>query len=153
MKRWLFEKVEKDKLDPFQSKDRPVVYPFLYPTKAEKMEPYIHNLVILSDKEDMMRDNLSKELDGVTILRHLGGALKIEKGSLQIPQVGYSHVVGGYNDRKEKSIGGDGKIGGEVVDDDDGDGGMHFNDDNGKVEGSNYDDGRRAISMEKRVMK
>nr|XP_033511055.1 uncharacterized protein LOC104092447 [Nicotiana tomentosiformis] len=130
MKRWLFEKVKKDRPDPFQIKDRPVVHPFLYPTKAEKMEPYIQNLIILSDKEDMMINNLSKELDGVKVLRNLGGAHKIEKGSLQTPQVGDSHVVGGYDEPTEKSIGGDGKMGGEVVDDDDGDGGMHFNEDN-----------------------
>nr|XP_016473011.1 PREDICTED: uncharacterized protein LOC107794969 [Nicotiana tabacum] len=51
MKRWLFEKVEKDRLDPFQIKDDPVVCPFLYPTKAEKREAYIQNLIILPDKE------------------------------------------------------------------------------------------------------
>ncbi|XP_070036992.1 uncharacterized protein [Nicotiana tomentosiformis] len=93
----------------------------------------------------MMIDNLSKELDGVTDLRHLGGAIKIEKGSLQTPQVGDSHVVGGYDDRTEKSIGGDGKMGEAAIDDDDGDCGMHFNDDNGR--GSNYDDGRGVASM------
>nr|XP_009782800.1 PREDICTED: myb-like protein X [Nicotiana sylvestris] len=104
------------------------VHPFLYPKKAAKMESYIQNLVILSNKEDMMIDNLSKELDGVTLLRHLDGDLKIEKGSFQTPQVGDSHVVGGYDDRTEKSIGGDSKMRGEVVDDDDG--GIHFHDDN-----------------------
>ncbi|OIT37312.1 hypothetical protein A4A49_51711 [Nicotiana attenuata] len=88
MKRWLFEKVEKDRPGPFQIKDHPVVHPFLYPTKVEKMKPYIQNLVIY-----MMIDNLSKELDGLTVLRHLGDALiKIEKGSLQTRQVGDSHV-------------------------------------------------------------
>ncbi|OIT30938.1 hypothetical protein A4A49_16847 [Nicotiana attenuata] len=108
MKRWLFEKVEKDRPDPFQIKDRLVVHPFLYPTKIENMKPYIQNLVILYEEEDMMIDNLSKELDGAIVLRHLGGALKIEKDSLQTPQVGDSHVVGGYDDRAEKSIGEDG---------------------------------------------
>lgn len=72
-----------------------MVYLFLYPTKTEKMNHYIQNLVILSDKENMMIDNLSNELDGVTNLRQ-------KKESLQTAQVGDRHVVG--SEKKYKDI-------------------------------------------------